>query len=99
MRKPKFGLRLLLTLPLCLGAFYSGWKTHESKVVGMHRAYEASAKQRASVVAAELSRDREVYSARLNNSVDRIEHRQRMQTVRRLLDDPNSVMLQSERGF
>ncbi|TWU01692.1 hypothetical protein Pla100_14270 [Neorhodopirellula pilleata] len=99
MRKPKFGLRFLLALPLCVGAFFLGWKAHESKMNAMHKIHDGSAQQRASVVRDELARQQVVRAARLNDSVDRMEHRQRMQTFDRLLNDPNAAMLHSERGL
>ncbi len=99
MRKPNFGLRFLLALPLCVSAFFLGWKFHESKLNAMHQMHHNSAQQRASIVRDELAYQRVIHAARLNDSVDRIEHRQRMRTFDRLLNDPNAAMLQSERGF
>ncbi|GAA4462063.1 hypothetical protein GCM10023156_45490 [Novipirellula rosea] len=99
MRKLKFGLRFLLALPLCVAAFFLGWKYHEAKMNALHQVHDGSAQQRASVVRDELAREQLVRAARLNDSIDRMEQRQRMQTFDRLLNDPNAAMLQSERGF
>ena len=99
MRYPRFGLRILLALPLCVAAFYFGWTAHTSHVRSQHNLEKAAAKQQSSDVHRELSHQRAVRDAGFNELIERLEHRERMESYERLLNDPTAVKLQPEVEF
>ncbi len=88
MPKLQFGLRVLLALPVCVVAFYLGWTSHASHVQSQHDQDTTIAQQRSVEVQRELSLQRAVRANALRDSVERMEHRNRIQSYERLLHDP-----------
>jgi hypothetical protein len=88
MPKFRFGLRVLLALPLCVAAFYCGWTFHTAHLRAQYHYDATVAQQRSSEVRWELSQQRAAKAAALRESVERLEHQNRMQTYERWLKDP-----------
>jgi len=90
MRKPRFVLKVLLAVPICVAAFYVGWTTHATRLKAQFERDSAAAQRRRSDIQEQLAYQREVWEAHLKNSVDHLEQRERMRSFNRLLNDPNA---------
>ena len=88
MPKLRFGLRVLLALPVCVAAFYLGWTFHASHLQSQHDRASTIAQQRSDEIQRELSLQHAARAAALRDAVDGMEHRDRMQSYERMLRDP-----------
>ena len=84
----QFGLRSLMLFPVLVAAFFGGWMTHEHAIRQEYRREETAARQLYKNLRDEMDRDRAVEGARLRETIDRLEHRQRMDSLRARLNDP-----------
>lgn len=88
MPKLRFGLRVLLTLPVCVGAFYVGWFSHADQIRVRAERHSTVAKQRGDEIHREISLQRDIRAMKINDSIDLIEHRTRMNAYEHSLQDP-----------
>ena len=99
MPKFRFTLRTLLSLPICVAAFYLGWQHHLSSLRTQAENYEAAAKQHSSEIRRELILQSEIRDAKIHDSLDRIEHRYRMKAYKSMIDDPIGTRMMPEGRF
>lgn len=88
MPRIRFGLRLLLAVPACIAAFYGGWNAHDSRVRALHERAAADSEERRAAMWETIRIERQTHAAALRDSVDRIEHDQRVKAFERMLRDP-----------
>jgi hypothetical protein len=91
MPKLRFGLRFLLVLPVCVAAFYLGWARHAAQVRTEYERTAAAAEQRLSELQRELLQRHAARATTLKNSIDALEHSERMQRYQRLLSEPTGA--------
>lgn len=99
MFKLRFGLRFLLALPLCVGAFYLGWTSHASSLRLEHQRDAQLAEQRRTEIIDEMSQQRIVDAMKLNDAVDRNEQRSRLKNFERMIDDPFGARMLPGRAY
>ena len=95
MPRVRFGLRLLLALPVCIAAFYGGWNAHRMHLSALHNRDASASLRRQAALWSEIEEIRSKQQLHADNmrddmrdSVDRIEHGERMKAFERMLQDP-----------
>jgi hypothetical protein len=99
MPRLRFGLRVLLALPVCVAAFYLGWTSHASHLQSQHDRDATIAQQRSVEVQQELTLQHAARAAALRDAVDGMEHRNRMQSFERMLHDPVGARMSPAGSF
>jgi hypothetical protein len=94
LRVPRFGLKILLALPLCVAAFYYGYTAHRAHQKSRYDLENDAALKRNADIYSELSHQRAIEANRFQNSVYQREHQEQMQNYHRLLKDPHKMLVQ-----
>ena len=99
MPKFKFGLRTLLSLPICVGAFYLGWQAHLNSLRTQAEQHDDAAKQHISEIHRNIAAQDAFRKAEIQDSLDRIEHRHRMKAYESMISDPIGTRMMQEGRF
>ena len=90
-RRPRFGLRTLLLLPVLVAAFHGGWASRRDEVEGEYQRQQATARERIAMMQAFV---RKQYRSQLYEreailqTIEKAEHNRRIESYRMRLRDP-----------
>ena len=93
----RYNLRFVLLLPCLVAAFCGGWTAHDYELRRVHQMQDAVARQRRDAMLNEMAREWDAASARrqeyldqVQEALDQIEHRNRMERFRSRINAPTN---------